>query len=139
MMSMTYVSTATEQFGDAEIAALLRHSRQKNARRGLTGFLLFKEGQFMQVLEGEDDQVRELYAVIAADPRHTAVRTLLSDPITERQFSTWSMGFRVVTDETLKDIPGYDDILSRTNGRQAPWDEPTRAQWLLNWFRTHSV
>ena len=139
MISVAYVSTAAERFGDAEIAALLRHSRENNTALGLTGMLLFKGDQFMQVLEGEDDQVRALYAVIEADPRHTNVRTLLSAPITTRKFSEWSMGYQVITDETIKDIPGYDDFLDPATGRRKTWDDPSKAQWLLDWFRTHSA
>jgi hypothetical protein len=138
VISMTYVSTAAEPFGDAEVRELLRHSRENNTRLGLTGMLLFKGDQFMQVLEGDDETVHALYAVIAADPRHTDVRTLLSTPITRRQFSEWSMGYQAVSDDSLREIPGYDGFLESA-GRRRTWDDPTKAQWLLDWFRTHSV
>jgi hypothetical protein len=137
VISMTYVSTAAVPFGDAEVRELLRHSRENNTRLGLTGMLLFKDDQFMQVLEGDDEKVRTLYGVIAADPRHTDVRTLLDAPITRRQFSEWSMGYKALSDDTIREIPGYDGFLESTSRRT--WDDPTKAQWLLDWFRSHSI
>ena len=37
---------------------------------GITGLLLFIDGGFLQMLEGEERAVRELYTRIAADRRH---------------------------------------------------------------------
>lgn len=135
MLSLTYMSTASVPFEPSEMTALLRQSRENNERRGLTGMLLFKEGRFMQVLEGPDEVVRERYDVIAADPRHTEVRTLLDESIEERRFPQWSMGLPGPADEELRQAPGYDSFFEAPARRRHSWEDPSRAQLLLDWFR----
>src|SRR5688572_26300323 len=111
MLSVVYVSTAVAPFSDEALRALLEQSRTNNARLGLSGLLLYEDGQFMQALEGPDEAVRGLYEIIGRDPRHENVRALMVEPITERQFPDWAMGFQTVTDETLRAIPGYSAFL----------------------------
>nr|WP_255526443.1 BLUF domain-containing protein [Clavibacter sp. VKM Ac-2872] len=93
----------------------------------------------MQVLEGPHDAVEAVYATIEADPRHTDVRLLLDEEIPARQFPQWSMGFRTVDDATLRQVRGYDDFLDKPVSAAARPDAPSRARWLLEWFRTHPV
>jgi hypothetical protein len=135
MQSLTYMSTATSPFPPEEIAALLKQSRENNERCGLTGMLLFKEGRFMQVLEGPEEDVRERYAVIAADPRHTDIRTLLDESIEVRRFPHWSMGLPSHAAADLRDAPGFDAFFEAPAGRRSTWNDPSRAQLLLDWFR----
>jgi len=135
MLSLTYVSTATAELDESALAALLRQSRENNERCGLTGMLLFKSGRFMQVLEGEEEQVRERYRIIEADERHTDVQRLLSETIEARRFPQWSMGFPTPEDAELRAAPGYDDFFATPLRRRTRWEEPSRAQLLLDWFR----
>ena len=48
----------------------------------------------MQILEGEEAAVDETYSRIANDPRHSNLILINHQPIMEREFSKWSMGFR---------------------------------------------
>jgi hypothetical protein len=49
---VVYASTALQAFTKPELQALLQEIRPKNAELGITGLLLYKDGNFMQVLEG---------------------------------------------------------------------------------------
>ena len=71
----------------------MEQCRSKNARLGITGMLLYKDGNFMQVLEGEDSVVRQLAAEIELDRRHKNFTILTEEPIVQRQFGDWSMAF----------------------------------------------
>jgi hypothetical protein len=137
MRTTVYTSTATRHLTDDDLAELLRQCARNNERTGLTGLLLHRDGRFMQVLEGPDDAVEAVFATIAADPRHTDVRQLLDEQIASRRFPAWSMGFRSVDDATVRDLDGYDDFLDRPASAAARPDAPSRARWLLEWFRTH--
>ena len=75
------------------LKAILRSSRSRNTRLGLTGLLIYDDHQFVQVLEGEDAMVRLVYDRIRLDPRHTDVRLLYHGVTTERAFKAWPMGF----------------------------------------------
>lgn len=94
MLSLVYVSSATQLFSDDDLKALLEQSRNKNTRLGLTGLLLHKDGNFMQVLEGEEEAVLQIYATIQGDLRHHGILELTRQQIQEREFASWSMGFK---------------------------------------------
>jgi hypothetical protein len=139
MRTTVYTSTATRHLTEDDLAELLRQCLRNNARVGLTGLLLYRDGRFMQVLEGPDDAVRDVFAVIAADDRHSEVRLLLDEGITERAFPDWGMAFRTVDDATARQLDGYDEFLDRPAVAAARPDAPSRARWLLEWFRSHPV
>jgi len=77
----------------AEIQRLLEQSRERNTRLGITGALLFNEGRFVQILEGDEPAVREVMDVIMRDPRHTDIDVLPARYARERTFAHWSMAF----------------------------------------------
>ncbi|WP_158437921.1 BLUF domain-containing protein [Naasia lichenicola] len=139
MLSSVYVSTATVPFSDEDLVELLSDARATNAELGVTGLLLHHDGQFMQALEGPEPAVRSLLKTIADDPRHKSVWVLWESPIEDRTFGDWSMGFRSVSDESLRDIPGFADFFEDGNAADRAWATPTRATWLLNWFRDNTL
>ena len=79
IFQLIYRSTAARQLTPNELIELLEQSRAKNARLNITGMLLFHGGCFMQLLEGNETDVRELYATIAADG-HVTNATLRDSP-----------------------------------------------------------
>ena len=93
MYFLIYVSVAEKPFSSTELLDLLEHARRNNEKAHVTGMLLYKEGNFLQVLEGEERVVKALSAKISRDPRHSKVITMLEGPLVQREFSDWSMGF----------------------------------------------
>ena len=96
MHHLVYTSTTTILLTEAELRQLLAHWRATNTRLGITGVLLYSEGQVMQVLEGEAPAVHCLFAAIADDARHRSVTKLADGPVDGRAFADWSMRFRTV-------------------------------------------
>jgi hypothetical protein len=96
LISVAYVSTAADTFDGAALVDLLAQSRASNHDRDLTGMLLYRRGRFFQVLEGPEDAVDELMAKIDRDPRHADVRVLLTERLSERRFSEWTMGYEPI-------------------------------------------
>jgi hypothetical protein len=111
MISIVYVSAARHAFSPAELEALLEKSRANNRRDGVSGVLVYRDGDFLQVLEGPEDAVRRTYARIARDPRHGGVIVLDESEITQRNFGDWSMGFRRVGVAERPD--GFVDFFDR--------------------------
>jgi hypothetical protein len=134
MFSLTYVSSAAKLFTPRELRQLLEQCHQNNRRRDVTGMLLYKEGNFMQVLEGDEATVRTVHEIISQDPRHYGLITLLQGPTEARQFGAWSMGFRDLGADL--DAPeGYNEFLNvPLTGREFQSD-PTKAQKLLLSFK----
>jgi len=60
LYSLVYVSSAVTFFSSAELVTLLEKSRANNTRLGISGLLLYKDGNTMQLLEGERDIVLAL-------------------------------------------------------------------------------
>ncbi|WP_052417217.1 BLUF domain-containing protein [Cellvibrio mixtus] len=101
MICVVYISSAKLGLTHSEIINIVEDSRINNEKNGLTGVMLFNSGNFMQLLEGEDSTVDALYKKIEKDRRHTEVKLLLREPITHRNFSNWTMGFKNI--EKLKE------------------------------------
>ena len=93
MFYLIYISSATKLFEDAELHALLNKCRENNERDQITGMMLYKSGNFMQMLEGEEGNILSLFEKIKEDPRHKNIIKILSGSSPERSFSDWSMGF----------------------------------------------
>jgi len=74
-----------------EIEALLAAARIRNAHLRVTGALMFNDGCFAQILEGEAEDLSWLFASISADPRHCNVTLLQRAPIRERALPDWAM------------------------------------------------
>ncbi len=72
--------------------SILEQSRRNNPRLGITGLLCVSGDVFIQVLEGGRDEVCDLYKAIVGDPRHSQVRLLVYEEVTERRFGNWTMG-----------------------------------------------
>lgn len=88
-----YASRAAAGFQESDIPALLERARTKNSGLGITGMLLFIEGSFFQVLEGDAAAVDGIYTTISADPRHAQITEIIREPLARRSFADWSMGF----------------------------------------------
>ncbi len=90
---LIFVSSAIGEFGQAKLDQVLSRSRANNEARGLTGVLLFHDGCFFQVLEGEAAVIEQTFATISRDARHGGAIVLESRTITARGFPQWSMGY----------------------------------------------
>jgi len=75
-----------------DIESILDQSRRNNPKLGITGMLCVSDDVFIQVLEGGRDEVCDLFNTIVRDPRHTHVRILVFEEISERRFANWTMG-----------------------------------------------
>jgi hypothetical protein len=105
-----YASLAAADFEEHDIPALLEHARTSNARRALTGMLLYIGKNFFQVLEGEEAVIDAVYNQILRDPRHTRVTLIIREPIAERRFSEWTMGFSTVDPVDAGKLLGENDF-----------------------------
>jgi len=97
LVSLVYFSRAASPLSANALHDLLRTSREKNTQRGITGMLLYSNGNFLQVIEGTDSSVTELMAKVGKDLRHHSLSRLAVRPIEKREFSDWSMAFRDIS------------------------------------------
>jgi hypothetical protein len=91
LVRLLYVSKVANNFGPADLEAILNSARLHNAQKGISGMLAFNGDYFLQVLEGGRAAVNQLYQRIAADPRHESILLLQLSDISERFFPHWAM------------------------------------------------
>jgi hypothetical protein len=93
MYQLIYVSSATETFTREKFLDLSFVMSAENAKSGITGMLVFKDGNFMEVLEGEEAEVKAVFSKTNLDPRHTLVSVIQEGEIQDREYPTWVMTF----------------------------------------------
>jgi hypothetical protein len=111
MYALIYVSSAVRLLSEQALSELLEKSRKHNAALGITGLLLYKDGNFMQMIEGPKEAVLELLGRIEKDQRHRGVIVLFSEDQPKREFEDWSMGFKRLELDTPLEVPGYSNFM----------------------------
>ena len=127
---LVYVSKARVALDTEALDEILSSARENNGKNDITGMLLFHEGSFIQVLEGEKDKVLALYEKISADPRHENTNVVLRTEVEERAFSQWSMGY--MRTASISDVPeGFHFFLQSGYRRQKEADSEAARKALL--------
>ena len=134
LIQLIYISSEAKAYDENSLLDLLELARHENKKHGVTGLLLYHDGCFMQVIEGAEIDIDQLFANINADTTHKDLLCLLRTPIEERDFTDWSMGFEHLRED---DPRGFSDYLSAS-----PMEElkPGMARSLLLSFKvTHGL
>ena len=87
---------------DSVLNSIHSHAVRNNTARTMTGMLLFAQGRFLQVLEGERKDVEHTFEKSKEDRRHDHVTLIADRPIVERSFSHWNMGFKALSENEAK-------------------------------------
>lgn len=111
MIRLVYSSSARAGLAEQDLEQILQSARTRNAAHNISGMLLYAEGVFLQLLEGYAPDVRKVYARIMRDQRHHNLVKLIEEPIVERDFPVWTMGYSVPTPVTLQ---RFGETLERT-------------------------
>ncbi|MCB1802141.1 MAG: BLUF domain-containing protein [Gammaproteobacteria bacterium] len=115
LIHFIYASRVSGPLDETTVRDILQTARTNNRELGVTGMLLYADGSFFQVLEGEEHVIEDLFDRISRDNRHHQVVQIISEPIAERQFADWSMGYAAITGNDLNQIEGMNDFFgSRT-------------------------
>jgi len=88
-----YSSQATKPMTIAGLEEILADARSGNQARNVTGVLVYVDGVFFQIIEGDKEIVRKVMANIADDSRHQSVKVFHEAEVDERAFESWSMAY----------------------------------------------
>lgn len=92
MRALVYRSQQKHRFSQRELNELVAHAAAKNQRLGVTGYLCYRQGLFLQYLEGPAEALEDLMHVISQDPRHEVEMTVwIDEALDDRRFPDWSM------------------------------------------------
>ncbi|GAB3930666.1 BLUF domain-containing protein [Mucilaginibacter myungsuensis] len=113
MEYLIYISTAKHLLSDDELVEIYTVSREKNQLRNITGVLLYAQGTFIQLIEGPEEAVAVVFTAISKDDRHKNIIKLAHEPSEERAFPDWTMGFKTLNPDEMKELEGYFDPSDR--------------------------
>ena len=80
--------------------------------------LLYDNGSFIQVLEGEDSLVDNTFINIQNDERYNNVLVMQNRDGDSREFADWSMGFENISNNDKTKIDGYFHFQSLLYGNK---------------------
>ena len=90
------------------------------------------DGRLLQILEGEDTDVRQLYYQrILFDPWHYQCQVLGEDSCAERSFADWNMGFLLAQEQELHALLQNDALNVPTRYGPRPTIRPELMDLLL--------
>ena len=94
-----YCSKLLPEYDLKEVYSILKKARETNPELGLSGYLIFGNDCFIQILEGFNAPLKMLMQKIMVDKRHTNIKVLQDEEIKFLEFQNWAMGFANLTEE----------------------------------------
>lgn len=90
---IAYTSEFIEESGQVDdvIDDIIETAKKNNSEHDITGVLFFLDGHFLQIIEGEEGELRSLMKSIEQDNRHKNVKYLMDREEKERGFGNWKM------------------------------------------------
>ncbi|MGO9900106.1 MAG: BLUF domain-containing protein [Solirubrobacteraceae bacterium] len=108
MLRLIYMSKATDGLSNDDFSQILAEARERNRQFAVTGALCYRNGYFAQILEGPEPAVREIYAKIGRDERHSEPVIVKEEQTTKRLYEGWLM--RGIDDQTA--ITAADELIA---------------------------
>lgn len=115
---LIYSSVSSTPMQRDELDDLLEAAQGHNEVEGITGALVYVDGHFLQVLEGERATVEDLMRRIAKDLRHETVAVLQAGEVPAAAFPDWHMAYVSATAEQVSQWAG----LGSTRRLPEVWD-----------------
>ncbi|NQZ75896.1 MAG: BLUF domain-containing protein [Ekhidna sp.] len=91
---LIYKSKRAESTTDADIQDILKACERHNPKADISGVLVHSNNSFFQYLEGKKEYIESLYDKIKTDPRHYDCELELLEPIDQKVFPSWNMGYK---------------------------------------------
>lgn len=110
-----YASAAAPDFREHQLPELLKKARAANQEQDITGMLLYIGGAFFQILEGNTEVIDAVFDRISRDARHGKVTLVIREPILERDFGGWTMGFSTVDPLEAGKLLGENDFFNEAS------------------------
>jgi Sensors of blue-light using FAD len=121
-----YSSEAATPMQTDDLQELLEHSRRSNGAKGITGALIYAEGIFLQILEGDKARLQELMAKIRRDLRHESVLVLRESEVPAAIFGSWKMAYVSATSKQVAKWVGLSTAADATESLSETDEEQNR-------------
>ncbi len=119
LQELIYTSVSSAEDDSDGVKNILDASERNNVTTSITGLLMFDGQRYIQVLEGETQDVDTLYEVIAQDPRHAQLELLHKGGMSRRSFRNWRMAYEALPPGLLGELAENMAVYSmELNGRE---------------------
>ena len=96
LKTICYVSSLNNSLKTSDLSHLFKTTKNNNTCIGISGILIHKNGNFLQILEGEVEKVDTLYQNIRLDNRHHGLIVIVDTEICDRLFESYDTKFSIV-------------------------------------------
>ena len=112
--TLCYVSSVKSTLTNLDIEHLFRVNKRNNTELNISGILIYNYGNFLQILEGDEQKINTLFSKINQDSRHSNIIKLIDTSIEERIFDSYGSGFVIVENpKTLNQLKRYLDWVKK--------------------------
>ncbi|MEN6669330.1 BLUF domain-containing protein [Psychrobacter sp. B38] len=119
------------------LSDIISVSRKHNPELNITGIISYRQGQYLQVLEGPSTEVDRLMAKIGVDPRHQDIWVFLNKDVTKRSFQNWGVSVFDFVDQGIFFETFIEDNRAIINGFDE--QQKSRIKPFINVTETDSV
>lgn len=130
LIQVLYASKSKQNLTLDSINKILEVSRKNNNQNNVTGILLYRNGEFLQLLEGDKFDVYFTLKKIREDERHTNLEIFHEAEIEDRLFDKWSMAFKTEQDFN----PELDNRIEELKQNSSIKDNLTMVSFLNSFF-----
>ena len=109
---IVYSSIATKKILKSDLVIILRKARTNNRFSEVTGLLIYVDGHFLQILEGEKGKVHKVFSKISLDARHKDCQVIYEGDSDRRYFPRWEMAYASPSANELSAWSGLHDTTS---------------------------
>jgi len=103
--AICYISNAPTLLDESELHNLFDYTVEANLKKNITGILTYKDGTFLQLLEGNNHEISTLFEKICKDNRHNNITKMIDRPIDYSIFQEYRTGFTsVFRDNQIEDL-----------------------------------
>ncbi|WP_394759175.1 BLUF domain-containing protein [Flavobacterium sp.] len=129
-----YLSTAADNLSIDELKQLWIKAKSNNEKINVTGILLYIDGDFLQIFEGEKEIVQNLFELIKIDKRHKSIITVYNNTIDKLVFPDWSMAFSSTDYKEIQKLQGFENI---TRKNMSKIDDKTAIIFINTFVESH--
>jgi hypothetical protein len=94
LIHVIYLGAASPELPEHDTVKFLNEARKANRQNDISGMMLYVGGCLLMLLEGSAANIDSASRAISADKRK--LRMILREPIPEREFPEWIMGFETI-------------------------------------------
>ena len=112
LKTICYISDSRINKSITDFNNLIEKAKINNAKNNITGILVYRNNNFLQVFEGSPETVDTIFDKIRMDQRHQNIFKIIDTSIDQRIFQDYNFGFTVVSDNNpLQNLSDYLDWL----------------------------